>query len=251
MPDLRGRITSLIQLVVAHRAQPEAKGRIQRPALIGNSAAIATVRLALAQMAVRPRASVLILGERGTGKQRCSAILHENTYPRGQSFELSQLRQLPELESRLCALRAIRAEQPGLGLTIRVPELASADEDIQRCVARLLADQRLPVRLIACSLGARPEATSVERRRLEPACRFAFALRLPPLRDRLEDIAPLARHFAERVARASLTVRFSPAEIAQMRRYSWPGNLSELQAFVAAQSVEEAPTVREAARLSV
>lgn len=251
MPDLPLRITGLIELVMAHRALPDARWGTEWSALIGNSAAIVKVRLALAQMAARPRASVLMLGERGTGKQRCSAMLHENTYPKGQSFELSQSSQLPELESRLRALRAIKAEQPGQGLTIRVSDLANAVEDIQRCMARLLAEQRLPVRLIACGLGARPDATSVERRRLEPACRFAFTLRLPPLRERLEDIAPLARHFAERAARGAASVRFSPADIAHMQRYSWPGNLSQLAAFVAAQSVEEPPVVREAARLSV
>lgn len=251
MPDLPQRMTARIEPIMAHRAPSGAKCRTQRPALVGNSAATVKVRLALAQMAARPRASVLILGERGTGKRHCSAILHEQTYPQGQSFELRQSSQLPELEARLHALRVIRGEQPEPGLTIRVSDLATAAEDIQRCVARLLAEQRLPVRLIACSLGARQEANSVERRRLEPACRFAFALRLPPLRERLEDIGLLAQAFAERAARGNSTVRFSPADIVQMQHYSWPGNLSELAAFVAALSVEEAPAPREAARLSM
>ena len=211
---------------------------VASPALLGNSAAIVRARLQLGQMAQRPRASVLILGERGTGKRLCSTLLHESTYPNGHYFELSHASQLPELEARLSALFRNRAAQSTPGLTVFVPNFAAAVDGIQRCAARLLAEQRLPMRLIASSASAPPGANSVELRRLEPTCRFAFALRLPPLRERSEDIALLAQHFAQRAARGGLPLHFSAADTARMQRYPWPGNVPELAAVVAAHAVK-------------
>src|ERR1700680_634610 len=52
---------------------------------------------------------------------------------------------------------------------------------------------------------------------------------LPPLRERLEDIPPLAQAFADRVYSLSPAVRFSPEALTLLDQYPWPGNIRELE----------------------
>src|SRR5207237_7466367 len=57
----------------------------------------------------------------------------------------------------------------------------------------------------------------------------AVALTLPPLRDRRDDIPPLAQTFAERVFSLSPSVRFAPDALKLLQQYDWPGNIRELE----------------------
>jgi len=57
----------------------------------------------------------------------------------------------------------------------------------------------------------------------------AVSIKLPPLRERREDIPPLAQSFAERVFSLSPKVRFAPEALALLQRYNWPGNIRELE----------------------
>jgi len=57
----------------------------------------------------------------------------------------------------------------------------------------------------------------------------AVSIKLPPLRERREDIAPLAQSFAERVFSLNPAVRFAPEALDHLRRYDWPGNIRELE----------------------
>jgi two-component system response regulator HydG len=57
----------------------------------------------------------------------------------------------------------------------------------------------------------------------------AVSILLPPLRERREDIPPLAQAFADRVYSLSPAVRFSPEAVKLLERYSWPGNIRELE----------------------
>src|SRR4030095_8487734 len=57
----------------------------------------------------------------------------------------------------------------------------------------------------------------------------AVSIVLPPLRDRREDIPPLAQTFADRVYSLSPSVKFSSEALALLERYNWPGNIRELE----------------------
>jgi DNA-binding NtrC family response regulator len=218
----------------AEQRDPKSPDEHAKTPLLGVSKEMLRVRAELARLACRSRASLLIIGESGTGRHHCARLLHEATYPAGESFELDHADRLPELAARLGALHGSSGPESVAGLTVHVPDFAAASADVQGHIAKLLAEHRLPLRVIASTAPASPGATSVERRRAEPSCRFAAELRLPPLRERREDIAELADHFAERAAFRSTKrqVRFAASAQERMQEHSWPGNLKELRSFV-------------------
>jgi len=94
----------------------------------------------------------------------------------------------------------------------------------------LLSEQGLHVRLIVASSRALSQAAREGLVRSELAFGFPNQLELPALRDRLEDIAELARHFAELSAlrRGSSPILLGQSALSRMRDYAWPGNLAEL-----------------------
>jgi transcriptional regulator with GAF, ATPase, and Fis domain len=76
-----------------------------------------------------------------------------------------------------------------------------------------------------------------------------FMIRLPPLRERIGDIAPLADHFAAKAGQrfgATVALRVAPADLGLLERYEWPGNVRELAAVM-----ERATILGEGKRLDV
>jgi two-component system response regulator AtoC len=90
--------------------------------------------------------------------------------------------------------------------------------------------QKVNVRVIAASNRDVEGEVKAGRFRNDLFYRLnAVALTLPPLRERREDIPPLAQTFAERVFSLSPSVRFAPEALNQLQRYDWPGNIRELE----------------------
>ena len=90
--------------------------------------------------------------------------------------------------------------------------------------------QKVDVRVIAASNRDVEEEVKAERFRQDLFYRLnAVSIVLPPLRERKEDILPLARSFAERVYSLNAGVTFSPEALAFLERYPWPGNIRELE----------------------
>jgi DNA-binding NtrC family response regulator len=90
--------------------------------------------------------------------------------------------------------------------------------------------QKVNVRVIASSNRNVEEEMSAGRFRDDLFYRLnAVSIRLPPLRERREDIPPLAQSFASRVYSLSPTVRFSADALQRLERYEWPGNIRELE----------------------
>jgi DNA-binding NtrC family response regulator len=205
-----------------------------RPALIGSSPQMTRLRSSVAQLSRRSRASVLVLGETGTGRRQCARSLHAATYPEGELFELARVDQLEELVRRVAALRIRASSSSAAGLTVYVHELSEASPTVQFALSRLIREQSLQLRIIASS-----------RRVLEHACReglvradlvsgFSNVLEVPPLRNRVSDIPELARHFAELSAtrRKSQPTLLSQLALQRLQEYPWLGNLSELNQFI-------------------
>ena len=79
-----------------------------------------------------------------------------------------------------------------------------------------------------------------------PLGAFVSTIALPPLRERADDVAPLARHFVARASRrADRTIRLRPSALAALRAYPWPGNVGELRCEIErAVAVAEGDTIR-------
>ena len=201
--------------------------------LIGSGTPMRRARVALDQLARRSRAAVLLVGEFGTGKRHCARALHAATFPEGEFFELTGDR-AAELESRIKALRSLASASAAAGLSIYVQELTELPAPLQLRLSQMLAEQGLHFRLMVASKRALAQAAREGLVRPELAFRFPNQIELPPLRDRPEDIADLAKHFAQLAAarRGTSATLLGQSAIERMSEYAWPGNLVELSNFM-------------------
>ena len=222
--------------------------------VIGSSQAIRDAMAIAKEFAVTD-SSVLITGETGVGKEVFAQSIH-NASPRVQKpFVAINCAALPAqiLESELFGYvggaftGANQKGKPGLleiahGGTLFLDEIAEMDYAIQskllrviqeRKVMRLGSDRVLPVdvRIIAATNKNLKQRVSERQFRADLYYRLnVLRLRLPPLRERREDIGQFARAMLRRFARSSTqTLQWKPEAIASLTRYEWPGNIRELQ----------------------
>lgn len=203
-------------------------------------------------------ATVLILGENGTGKSDLAHLLHQKSNRTEKPFVTVDLGAIPEslFESELFGSvkgaftdakedRAGRFEEAHGG-TLFLDEIGNLSLPMQakllsvlqsRLVTRVGSNKpkQIDVRVI-CATN-QPLAQMVAERTFRQDLLYrinTIELRLPPLRERPEDIVPLAelflkqyRHQYKRVVTA-----FSAALVKQLQRYNWPGNVRELRSAV-------------------
>jgi len=228
-----------------------------RQELIGESKAIAEARELIEQVACAD-APVLILGEHGTGKAVAARMLHRRSRRAGGPFVAVHTASIPDarMDSELFghekgafpgALRAQRGRfEAAQGGSIYFEELTDLSLAAQAKVLRVLSEcaiQRLggsamipvDVRVMAAS-SRQPEAAMRDGLLREDFYyRMNVAtIRLPALRERVEDIPLLAEALAGEQAAAlgGEPVRFTPAAMARMQAYGWPGNVRELRNYV-------------------
>jgi DNA-binding NtrC family response regulator len=228
------------------------------PELIGVSAAIADVRRAIGRAARAPF-SVMLEGESGVGKELAARAIHHLSARRERRFCDVNCAALPEelFESELFghvkgAFTGAVADKAGLfedadGGTLfldEVPDLSARGQAkllrvVQQQEVRRIGEtftRKVDVRLIAAANRDMRAEAAAQRFRADLLFRLdVIHLRIPPLRERPEDVPILVRHYwrtvAERVgSRASLT----HAVLAALARYPWPGNVRELQNVLAA-----------------
>ncbi len=200
-------------------------------------------------------ASVLILGENGTGKELVARALHRNSLRRDENFISVDLGSLTEtlFESELFghekgaftdakSQRIGRFELASKG-TIFLDEIGNLSMPQQaklltvlerREVTRVGANKPNPIdiRLICATNMPLQEMVLDDRFREDLLYRInTVEVHLPPLRERGEDIPLLARHFLRSYAKKyNKPVRdLSAATIKHLRQYNWPGNVRELQ----------------------
>jgi Nif-specific regulatory protein len=200
-------------------------------------------------------ATVLITGESGTGKELTARALHLNSPRAAKPFEAINCAQLQStlLESELFgyekgAFTDARAQKRGRleladGGTVFLDELAELPESPQAMLLRFLQEREflrvggtrpihVDVRLIAATNKNLEQAVKDKSFREDLFYRLnVICLRVPPLRDRREDIPLLAQHFLRRAAARykRLVSDVSPAALRLMMAYSWPGNVRELE----------------------
>ena len=213
--------------------------------LIGRSAAMQQIFATMERVAPT-RATVLLAGESGVGKDRIARAIHQLSPRRDRPFVKIDCTALPEnlMESELfghergaftgaIAAKAGKFEQADTG-TVFLDEIGDVPPSIQVKLLRILQDRELErlgsnkvkaidVRVIA--------ATNVDLRAALENGTFrqdlyyrlnVVPMNIPPLRDRQEDIPELVKRFAGDIA-------VTPAAMEKMLAYHWPGNVRELE----------------------
>ncbi|MGP0063725.1 MAG: sigma-54-dependent transcriptional regulator [Isosphaeraceae bacterium] len=236
--------------------------------IIGQSAVIAELLEKVVQVA-DTAVTVMIEGESGTGKERIARALHNLSSRNAGPFIIANLDALPEsmVEGELfgyeagavdCALPKPGYFEMARGGTLFLDEIGEMSARTQvellrvlehRELRRLGGDQRIPLdfRLVVATNRDVDELVADGRMRSELYYRLGVVrLRIPPLRERRDDIPQLVRYFIERAAlRHNREIKqvAGPAMRA-LRDYAWPGNLRQLRNIVERLVVTvEGPTV--------
>jgi DNA-binding NtrC family response regulator len=199
--------------------------------------------------------TILITGESGTGKEVIADLIHALS-PRSKNKIIKiNCAALPRelIESELFgsvkgAFTGAHADREGLfrqaeGGTLMLDEISEMPVDTQSKLLRVLQDQEVrPVggkssyktncRLIASTNRKPEDAIKESKLREDLFYRIsAISVHLPPLRDRRDDILPLANAFLKRfAAQANRDIRgFKPEAIERLTAFDWPGNVRQLQ----------------------
>jgi two-component system, NtrC family, nitrogen regulation response regulator NtrX len=217
--------------------------------LHGSSVAINAVRATLKRVA--PTGSrVLISGPPGVGKEIAARMIHQWS-PRAKApfIVLSAAMMSPErVEEELFGTEAEGVVRPGLlehahGGTLFLDEIADMPLTTQAKILRVLTDQsyhrvggqrpvRVDVRVLSATSRNLQDEISAGRFREDLFYRLnVVPVRLPPLRERREDIPELVSHFLARFAaeRRLPALRISEEAMAALQAHEWPGNVRQLR----------------------
>jgi formate hydrogenlyase transcriptional activator len=203
-------------------------------------------------------ATVLILGETGTGKELIARAVHRMSERRGRSFIKMNCAAIPTglLESELfghekgaftgaVSQKLGRLELADKG-TLFLDEVGDIPVELQPKLLRVLQDQeferlggtrtiRVNLRLIAAT--NRDLAKSIAERQFRSDLFYrlhVFPIRMPPLRERRQDIPALVRYFVQKLARrmGKQIDKISSETMNKMMDWNWPGNIRELENLV-------------------
>jgi two-component system response regulator HupR/HoxA len=222
--------------------------------IVGDSPGMRDVLALVEKVAAHPT-TVLIQGETGTGKELVARAIHDASPRRDRLFVAVNCAALSEgiLESELFghkrgSFTGAIADKKGLfevadGGTLFLDEISETTPGLQAKLLRVLQegeirpvgdtrDRKVDVRIVAATNRKLEDEVKAGKFREDLFYRLrVFPIRLPPLRDRLEDLPALATHLAARIA---IQVRKPVGEptaetIAALQRYGFPGNVRELE----------------------
>lgn len=222
--------------------------------IIGQSSRIQAI-LEMVRNVASTTSTVLITGESGTGKELVARAIHEASTRREKPFISINCGAFPEtlLESELFgyfrgAFTGAYTDKKGIfeaasGGTLFLDEIGETSHTMQVKLLRVLQERKVrplggavdvpvDVRLIAST--NRDPQTMVASGQFREDFFYRISvipIHVPPLRERKEDIEPLARHFLQKfsVAMGKPLRDFDRAALSAMLRYSWPGNVRELE----------------------
>ena len=235
------------------------KTSADRSQIVGNSAAMREVYDLIEQVAPA-RTTVLITGESGTGKEVVSRAIHFSS-PRAQSgqFVAVNCSNIPSelLESELFghtrgAFTGAVAAKKGLfevadGGSIFLDEISTIPPETQARLLRVIQEReftplgdtqphRVDVRIIAATNTDLQRAVKSGDFREDLFYRLnVINIHLPPLRNRREDILPLAQHFIRKYNlenERTMSDQLAPEVLSTLENYPWPGNVRELETAI-------------------
>jgi two-component system response regulator AtoC len=200
------------------------------------------------------RISVLVTGETGSGKELIARELHERGERREGPFKVVNCGAIPKhlIESELFghvrgAFTGALRDHPGVFAqahngTIFLDEVGELSAEAQTALLRVLdtqricpigdtQDQAVDVRVVTATHRDLREMVECGSFRLDLYHRLnAVVLQVPPLRERPDEIAPLAEYFVKRLcAPERMLPRLSKGALACLHAYPWPGNIRELR----------------------
>jgi transcriptional regulator with PAS, ATPase and Fis domain len=209
---------------------------------------------------------VLILGESGTGKELIARAIHAGSSRRARRFCAVNCAALSDdlFETELFghargSFTGAAADRPGLfeeadGGTLFLDEVGELSPRAQAKLLRAIQEgeirrvgenhpRRVDTRIVAATNRPLGDEVKAGRFRHDLLYRLdVVRITVPPLRERPEDVGPLAREFwREAMRRTGGQAELSPATLAALARYDWPGNVRELQNTLAALAVHAPP----------
>lgn len=232
----------------------QVRDHFTRAQVIGSSPAWRQVRQMVEQVAPS-QATVLLTGESGTGKERIAELLHRLSLRSDKPFIVLNAAALPAtlLEAELFgyekgAFTGALQRKPGHfemadGGTLFLDEIGDMPIEVQAKLLRVLQDgsfkrlggtrtQYANVRVVAATNKNLSQEVAAERFRQDLYYRLnVITLRLPPLRERQQDIPLLAAHFVRKYAEENQkqVTAIQQEALQLLQSYSWPGNIRELE----------------------
>jgi formate hydrogenlyase transcriptional activator len=225
--------------------------------IVGNCEAIKQV-LYLVETVAPSDSTVLLLGETGTGKELIARAIHEHSRRQGRTFVKLNCAAIPTglLESELfghekgaftgaISQKTGRMELADQG-TLFLDEVGDIPAEIQPKLLRVLQEReferlgsthtrKVNVRLVAATNRDLEKMVADREFRSDLFYRLnVFPIRIPPLRERREDIPLLAKYFVQRIAKQmEKKIDSVPATVIKgLTAWDWPGNIRELENFI-------------------
>jgi Nif-specific regulatory protein len=223
---------------------------------VGNSPAMTEIQELIRKVAAT-KATVLLLGESGTGKTLVAKIIHELSSRARYPFIKVNCAALPDnlLESELFGYekgaftgatesKVGRVEEANYG-SIFLDEIGELSMPLQAKLLRFLQEReferlgstktrKVDVRIVAATNKDLTGAVADGSFREDLFYRLnVFPIRVPPLRERREDLAPLIAFFSRKISREyGCDLRFTAGAMDILAKYSWPGNVREMENLV-------------------
>ncbi len=224
--------------------------------VIGRSGAMQEIYRVLARL-TQTDLTVMIMGESGTGKELIARVLHDHGRRRNGPYVALNMAAIPRelIESELFGHEKgaftgaqVRTEgrfEQADGGTLFLDEIGDMPMEAQTRLLRVLQEGeytrvggRVPIKTDVRIVAAthRDLRTQINQGLFREDLYYRLnvvPLRLPPLRERSDDIGDLVRHFLRQAAREGFGQRsLAPAAIDRLRRHTWPGNVRELENLV-------------------
>ena len=211
--------------------------------------------LKLAEQVSGSIASILVVGDSGTGKELIARFIHQRSPRRNAPFIAVNCAAIPEnlLESELfgyekgaftgAVARRIGKFEEATGGTLLLDEISEMDLKLQSKLLRAIQEKEIDriggkrpipvdVRIVATSNRNMEDEVAARRFREDLYYRLnVVMIEVPKLAHRPGDIEPLSRHFVEKFAEANDmgTIALAPESLQLLKSYAWPGNVRELE----------------------
>ena len=256
-------LNELIRVVGRAMAEPSRKAAPHKPdsegeelPLIGRSAAMQDIYRVLARL-TQTDLTVMINGESGTGKELVARVLHNFGKRKHGPFVAINMAAIPRelIESELfghekgaftgALSKATGRFEQAEGGTLFLDEIGDMPMEAQTRLLRVLQEGeytsvggRAPIKTNVRIIAAthRDLMNQIQQGLFREDLYYRLnvvPMRLPPLRERLDDIGDLARHFLRQASKEGLGEKtIAPAAVDRLKSHDWPGNIRELENFI-------------------